>query len=133
MHTAFTQISKDYIPTKFKFVESAMQDLCLDVLNNISNNLHYFCFNSVYNLYLQTLYEISLTVSDTPSIMNTVDTITPSRGNIVDVPNVENSELFNASDVDLDSNNKPNINPSFFNLITKGAFLSTCALMGWDP
>jgi len=133
MHTAFTQIINDCIPTKF--AEPAMKDLCLDLLNHITSNIQFFSFDSVYNLYLQTLYEISLSVSDTASdsgtyIANTVDTITPSLGNIVDLPNVENTELVNASDADLDSNNKLNVYPLFFNLITKGAFLFTGALLG---
>jgi len=40
------------------------------------------------------------------------------------------TELFNASDADLDSNNKPNVYPLFYNLITKGTFLFTGALLG---
>lgn len=134
MRIAFTQIINDCIPTKF--TEPGMKDLCIEILNNIANNMQFFSFNSVYNLYLETLYEISLTLSDTDSntvcsISNTLDTIIPSRNNIVDLSNVEDSERFSVFDTDFESYNyKPSVNPIFFDLITKGAFLCTGVLLG---
>lgn len=93
----FKHIIDEFIP--LKFAEVNMKELCIDTLKFILENLNFVDYNSVYNLFLQTLYEISAVIGD--NITAASDTV--SNANFYTSPNVLANELEKSFDSALNT------------------------------
>lgn len=93
----FQHIIDEFIP--LKFAEVKMKELCISTLKFILENLNLVDYNSVYNLYLQTLYEISVVLGD--NITAASDTV--SNANSHTSPSLLANELENSFDSKLNT------------------------------